>query len=90
MEAKIIKELDDFQGRACLVKLEEKYFVVSSVDSAFDTGLPETLVFPSDKNGKVASWGEVAGGRNVSREEAIRELEGGKNDRLVNTARSMD
>ncbi len=74
MEVKIIKELKGFKGVACLVKRGEKYFVVSSLGSAFDTGLPETLVFPSDENGKVTSWGEVAGGRGVSREEAIKEL----------------
>ena len=75
MKAEIIKELSGFTGEACLVKIKDKYFVVSSVSAAFDTGMPETLVFPSDENGKVMDWGEVAGGRNVSREEAIQELE---------------
>lgn len=62
--------------RACLVEHNGKFFVVSSIANAFDTQMPETLVFSADENGKVTDWGEVAGGRGVSREEAIKELEG--------------
>jgi hypothetical protein len=65
----IIRELDGFNGRACLVRRADRYFVVSSTD-AFGTGF-ETLIFPADANGEVASWGEVGGGRGMSREKAI-------------------
>ena len=68
----VIRELTGFRGAACLVRRGDEYFVVSSVD-ALPTG-PETLVFPADADGNVTGWGEVAGGRGVSREEAIAEL----------------
>jgi hypothetical protein len=49
------------------------YAIVSSVVAPF-SGF-ETLVFPADEHGEVTSWGEIAGGRGVSREDAIAELE---------------
>jgi len=70
---KIVKELDGFTGQACLVEHEGKYYVVSSTVAPF-TG-PETLVFPANSEGEVLSWSEVAGGRNVSRLEAMKEVE---------------
>jgi hypothetical protein len=76
MTATIIRELDGFEGQAVLVQKGERFYVVSSLPLAFDTGLPETLVFPADESGEVTSWGEVAGGRLVSREDAIKELGG--------------
>jgi hypothetical protein len=72
MSVEIIRELTGFTGAACLVRRGAEYFVVSSAGAPF-TG-PETLVFPADADGKVTDWGEVAGGRGVSREEAIIEL----------------
>ena len=69
----IVKELSGFTGQACLVRRgRSKFFVVSSTVAPF-SGF-ETLVFPADAKGHVISWGEVAGGRGVSREEAIAEL----------------
>ena len=68
----IVKELSGFQGRACLVEHEGKHYVVSSADAPFSG--PETLVFPADESGKVTSWTEVAGGRQMTREEAIENL----------------
>lgn len=67
-----VRELSGYTGSACLVKREDQFFVVSST-TVF--GVPETLVFPGDKNGKVTDWGEVAGGKYCSRDEAISELE---------------
>lgn len=67
----IVRELDGFNGRACLVKRDEEHFVVSSVNAFLG---PETLVFPCDEHGEISSWIEVAGGQNVSRDEAIAEL----------------
>ena len=75
MKAKIIKELKDFKGKACLIELNKKFYVVSSISNAFDTGMPETLIFRSDKNGKVTDYSEVAGGRNKTRKQAITQLE---------------
>jgi hypothetical protein len=72
VNVEIVKELTGFTDAACLVRRGAEYFVVSSADAMF-TG-PETLVFPADADGKVTDWGEVAGGRGVSREEAITEL----------------
>lgn len=73
-KAQVVKEdLEGFTGFAGLVELDGDYFVVSSTN-AMVTGY-ETLVFPADKDGKVTNWGEVAGGRGMSREEAIADLE---------------
>jgi hypothetical protein len=68
----VVRELDDFKGNACLVRRGVEYFVVSTADVPMLGS--ETLVFPADEEGKVTSWGEVAGGRGVTREEAIAEL----------------
>ena len=61
----------------CLVRKDGVYYVVSSVPRAFDTGLPETLVFMSDADGQIESYRDYAGGSNVSREQAIEELDTG-------------
>lgn len=37
-----------------------EYVVASSVDYAFDTGSPETLVFAADENGEVSDWTDLA------------------------------
>lgn len=58
-------------ARQCLVRRGADFYVVSSVSVC---GIPETLVFPGDAKGKVTDWLEVAGGRYMSREEAIAEL----------------
>ena len=77
MKVEIVKELDSFKEKAVLVKAEDgRFFAVSTVGAAFDTGLPETLVFEADEDGEVTDWGGVAGGQNLSREMAIIELEG--------------
>jgi len=75
MKAKIInKKVQGFIGDAWLVKLNNKYFVVSGVDAVFSGW--EVLVFKSDKYGVVNDFIEVAGGRGITHEEAIKELEG--------------
>ena len=71
-EVEFVKELSGFQGRACLVKAGGEFFAVSSVNAMF-TG-PETLVFRADENGEVASFMDVAGGRGLTREEAMADL----------------
>lgn len=78
--SQFIKELEGWQGKACVVKIQSRYFVVSSVNSAFDTGMPETLAFNSDAEGNVDSFFDVAGGRFMTREEVIAELENQTND----------
>jgi hypothetical protein len=79
MTATIVKELDDYGARkggsACLVEFQGKHYVASHVPSAFDTGQPETLVFLADESGEVIDWMDVAGGRHMSREQAIADLE---------------
>lgn len=52
------------------------YWVVSTLGAAYDTGKPETLVFPADAEGNVTDWGEVAGGISYTREMAIEDLKG--------------
>src|SRR3954463_1300579 len=73
-----IKELDDFSGKACLVKQGDSYFVVASTVAPFSGA--ETLVFRCDSKGRIGTvgsgaWIEVAGGPGMSREEAIKQLE---------------
>lgn len=79
MTATIVRELDDYGARqggsACLVEFKGKHYVASYIPVAFDTGAPETLIFAADKNGKVTDWMDLAGGRRMSREEAIADLE---------------
>lgn len=71
----IIKEqVSPVGAEQVVVRKGNKYFVVSSVNAMF-TGF-ETLVFPSDAEGNITNFHEVAGGRGMSREEAIAELEG--------------
>ena len=75
MKVEFVRELPRSGTGAsqCLVKKGEEFFVVSSVVAMF-SGF-ETLVFPADSAGKITDWMEVAGGRGVSRETAIEDLE---------------
>ena len=68
----VVRELKGFQGSAVLVEHGGKHYVVSSVNAYSG---PETLVFEADEHGEVTNWGDVAGGRGMSREEAIADLE---------------
>lgn len=40
----------------------DQHYRVSSLQAAFDTGKPETLVFECDEEGNVTDWMDVAGG----------------------------
>ena len=77
----IVKELDSQVrgGKACLVKIGDKHYFVSSIPAAPDHGGPETLAFACDDNGVVEDWADLAGGRGMSREETISQLEEGEN-----------
>lgn len=61
----------DHRGDQVLVRKGEDYFVVSSVHTY--SGF-ETLVFPADETGEITRYLEVAGGRGMSRAEAIEDL----------------
>lgn len=79
MKVKTLKKgLKDFIGDAWLVKKGKSYFVVSGVN-VMGSGW-EVLVFHSSKTGKVTDWGEICGGRGITHDEAIRELEMMKGD----------
>ena len=55
MESQIIeKMLPGFLGEAWLIKLREKYYVVSGVSAMFSGW--EVLVFSADEHGEVTSW----------------------------------
>ena len=79
MKVKPVRELDPdgYRDKACLVRRNiDEYFVVSSVNTpSFG---PETLAFRASKTGQIVSWTEVAGGKNRTREETIKELEEGE------------
>ncbi len=73
----VIEEgLSGFPGFVVLVKdtIENEFYVVSNVANVPFSG-QETLVFPSDENGEISSWSNVAGGKEVTTEEAIGMLE---------------
>ena len=85
MNIVIVKDLPDSPSGAkrLLVRNDKfEYFVVSTVNtSIFGLNGPipimeinETLVFPSDPNGNITDWCEVAGGKDFSREEALADL----------------
>jgi hypothetical protein len=50
-----------------------QHYIVSGVSAMFSRW--EVLVFPADEKGEVTSWTEVAGGRGISHEDAIADLE---------------
>ena len=73
-KATFIRDLDGFTGSAKLYKLdppikeydfeddikaEHEYVVVSATNVPYSGD--ETYIFPSDKDGKVKSWGELEG-----------------------------
>jgi len=72
----IIRDLgrNEVGAEGVVVKKGADYFLVSSVNALFSGH--ETLVFRCDAEGKVDSWADVAGGRGMSREEAIEDLAG--------------
>ena len=79
----IKKNLSGFTGKAWLVKKNKKikfgetgeteYFVVSGTNAMFSGW--EVLVFPATEEGDVLDWGEVCGGRGITHEDAMKELE---------------
>jgi hypothetical protein len=69
----IRKDLTNFNGEAWLIRKGNEYYVVSGADVPFSGW--EVLIFPSDENGVVTNWGEVAGGRGISHEEAIKQFD---------------
>jgi hypothetical protein len=80
------RNLPGFTGNAWLVKdsKSDQHFVVSGTNAMLSGW--EVLVFPADSDGEVTSWGEVAGGRGISHDEAISDLE----DRLAKGSNSTD
>lgn len=87
MEAKFVKEIknEDKGGSVKLFKVKppaeysdgEKtnFLMVSAIPCAFDTGRPETYIFPANKKGEVVSWGELDGSYRggMNHEKALRD-----------------
>lgn len=77
MQYEIIdKDVDGFRGQAWLIELSDPVKVVDrvsdevkaeteyfAVSASVVLGKPETYVFPTDEDGEVLSWSEVAGSR---------------------------
>lgn len=71
----IIESLPGMQGEVAIFKLEPaykdddewadietvEYVAISTIGMAFDTGRPETYIFPADVEGNIISWGELKG-----------------------------
>lgn len=49
------------------VEYKGKFYIVS------DNGM-ETLIFPSNREGKVTNWGEVGGGRGYTLDEVLEDF----------------
>ena len=60
----LIKKMSDTKS---LITCNDKYFVISESDRL---GY-ETLVFPSDDEGKIKSWLDVAGGQDMTPDQVI-------------------
>ena len=69
----IKKDLNGFTGTAWLLKKGRRYFVASGTHAMFSGW--EVLVFRSDKNGEITSWSDVCGGKGISMNEAIEQLQ---------------
>lgn len=70
MKATFVRKADGFAEHAELFRLERpktekgvtfEFIVVSTLECAFDTGLPEAYIFPADSRGTVLSWVELEG-----------------------------
>ena len=62
-------------GKRWLLKdVETGDFYVASGVNAMYTGW-EVLVFPADERGEITSYGDVAGGRGITYEDAVESLE---------------
>lgn len=71
----VIRDLPKNRGRGNAVLVRDatgQHYVASSVVAPY-SGF-ETLVFKADERGEVTDWIEVAGGRGMSREDAIANL----------------
>lgn len=86
IKAKFIRDIKGWKSNVKLYKLSElvvcdpyngddttEYVVISALDYAFDTGRPETLIFPSDKDGEPFRMLEMNGSYRggTSHEQAI-------------------
>jgi hypothetical protein len=70
MKATFVKSVSEFAGYAELFRLEKlkkhryvtfRFIIVSTLDCAFDTNMPETNIFPANSKGEVLDWSELEG-----------------------------
>lgn len=71
MKATFVKNVEGFREHAELFRLERQaetrdgikfqFVVVSTIKWAFDTGMPETYIFPATSIGEVLNWRELDG-----------------------------
>jgi hypothetical protein len=59
-------ETTHFSGDARFYRLStpingESHIIVSAIHAAFDTGRPETFIFPAYPSGELKDWGELPG-----------------------------
>lgn len=78
-EPHIIEDKPDHKGglllRTHVVMSDGRHFVISDAKHGEGWGLvDETLAFPSDPEGNITDWTEVAGGRFVRTEDVINSL----------------
>lgn len=64
-----VKPLVEFRGETT------DHLMVSAIPLAFDTGRPETYIFPANSAGEIISWGELEGSfrGGMDHEKALRD-----------------
>lgn len=88
IKAKLVRDIQNRPAEQKLWRLSESvpygwsedmqrcnFVVTSHLARAFDTGRPETYIFPADKDGSILSWGEMDGssrGGDQSHEDVLR------------------
>lgn len=66
---------DTILKKKVLVERDGEYFIVSWIATAPDHPGTEALVFAANEDGEITSWTDLAGGRNMTIEEAIADLD---------------
>ena len=74
-ELELLQELTGFKGEAVLTRYGKRYFVISSIMNGPEGYGPETMAFEADKDGKVLSYRDLAGGLGATRMECMRQLQ---------------
>ena len=64
--ARKVRQIDGNRGEQFLWKMTppfegHEYVITSGLESAIDTGRPETYIFAADETGEITAWNELEG-----------------------------